>query len=450
MLAALPAAASSKRAQEPAPLVSQPAAGAPRRLDPLALGLDPARPAAPAAMATELKALPPAAIRGAANDATIFAAAGEGKDLRGEAAPDAVAAALDKRFDNAFHAAGEVRQALGFNPAAASGPLLSDPVKTVNTVRRVRGPDGVERVVKISSERTIQNEMFVRGVLEAFPFFSAHLGSPRAVAYRRMLRDPVMVMEYVRASDTRKDVSHLPMEQKAALAALAMTFGIGDVNGGAAVDVGWERSVLIDFERARDDMPSHAHAPIAERPWISLDYVNDYADYAAAVSLWKAEFAKPATQAKLLELLGAAGVSVGQAKKDLALFRHNVQHMEERLKSDIFLANQRFLKNAASYKLDEREARVLGEINRVAQRSPESGAARDVVRWLIAPEGLRGSFTLRPAELRALKRLNSFSAERRAELSRAAAAGEVRDFDGKPIPSGRALETFDKLARMLR
>ena len=299
------------------------------------------------------------------------------------AARRAAAAPASSEFDDSFQTRAEVLRRLGFNPAAQQGDVLSDPVKLTSWVARIKPKGGPARVVKIAPERTIQNEVFIRGVIDSFELLNESLRAPRAVAYRRPLLKSVMVMEDVEQRDARRDARHLPLRHKAALAMLALTFGVHDVNGKSFVDVNWRRSVLLDFERARDETTAGSPARIAgisELPWVSPFYLNDFADYVPMLTRWDAAYARPSTRDEMVALLRRVGVPETGVKEDLALFERNLRRLPQVLRADIAYANRVFNSDAAHAGLSPTQTRALSMINRAAHSSPEGGAARDVLR----------------------------------------------------------------------
>ena len=358
-------------------------------------------------------------------------------------------------LDNTFKTRAEVLKLVGFNPASQKGQLLSSPEKAGSYVARVRPPDAEQRVVKIALESTVVNEMAMRGVLESFELFSENLRAPRAVAYRRWPLNPVMVMEDVATADRRRDARHLPPAHRAALAMFALTFGVHDLNPGAFLDVGWKRTVLTDFERARTPTtvpPDNRLGALSESPWISQSHLNALSDFQPAYDRWRATFARPQAQRELAGILRRAGVPEAQIARDLTLFAENLKRLPQVLEKELGFGNRYFLDACLRAGLDERGARALSAVNRAAERSPEGGAMRDVLRLLIADvDGRRVKpFVAEPEELAVLlRRPKAFSPAARELVGRAAESGRVLDFDGKPLAAAAALAAYDALAALL-
>jgi diguanylate cyclase (GGDEF)-like protein len=362
-------------------------------------------------------------------------------------------AATAHPFDNTFKTRAEVVGLLGYDPAAQPGSLLSSPEKYGSWVARVQPAGKEARVVKIALEETVVNEMAMRGVLDSFELFSENLRAPRAVAYRRWFRSPVMVMEDVPNRSPTLDGRNLPIPQKAALAMFALTFGIHDLNPGAFLDVGWKRTTLADFERARTRTSVGSDRRVGvlgEMAWVGQYHLNDYADYKPAFDRWRATFARPAGQKELAAILRRAGVPEARIARDLAMFAENVKRLPQVLAKDIEYANREFRDDARRAGLDERQTLALSAVNRAAHLTPEGGAMRDVMRRLYGDGRARPTFQAEPAELLALaSRRDAFSAAAREALARAAERGEVRGLEGGPMPVSRALAAFDALAALL-
>jgi hypothetical protein len=356
-------------------------------------------------------------------------------------------------FPEGFTTRAKVVAGLGYDPARERGSLLSSPEKASSYVARVTpaGRPGV--VVKIAPEETVVNEMAMRGVLESFDDFSGSLRAPRTGAYRRWFLKPVMVMEDIRRQGSRMTAADLPMGQKAALALFALTFGVHDLNPGAFLRVGWRRTVVTDFERARSE--TRAAAPnrigaFSETLWVSTSYLNDEADYRPALTRWRETFAKPQSQEKLAGILRSAGVPEARIARDLEVFRGNLERLPRVLAADITLANRSFRESCARAGLTTRQTRALSDLNRAAHRSPADGAARDTLRWLLGRDPMRAEFSVHPEEIAALaRRKQPFSASARERLLQAAGNGGLFSFDGRPIEPAAAAAAFDALKRLL-
>lgn len=359
-------------------------------------------------------------------------------------------------FDNGYKTKAEVRALVGFDPSSTPGVYLSDPEKASSLVKRVSAPNGGSRVVKIAPEETIQNEILMRGVLESFEIFNESLRAPRAVAYRRWWPfSPVMVMEDVADRNPRMDGRHLPIAQRAAIAMFALTFGVHDLNPGAFVEVGWDRTTMVDFERARTE--THARPPtalglLADTPWISGAYMNELSDYLPALKRWKAAFARPESQRALEALLRRAGVPEERIPQDLALFKANLERLPAVLEADIAYANRTFQQDMKRNDLSVNQTRAISDINRAASLSPEGGVTRDVLRWLMREyRGPPATFHVRPEEIKtAAKDARLWTNAKRRALVSAAMAGEARSFDGAPLDPQAAANAFDRLASWLK
>jgi hypothetical protein len=358
-------------------------------------------------------------------------------------------------LDDTYKTRGEVVRGVGFDPFWARGEQLSYKPGFVE-VKRVTGPDGESRVVKTITKEFMDNELVIRGVIESFAPFNETLRAPRAVAYPRWfgLGRPVMVMEDVKNTNPLVDARFVPLDQRAALAALALTFGIHDLNPGAFLEVTWERTTIADFEKARAPIrarPENSMGGLSETAWVSDQYFNRMEDYRPTLDRWRRTFAAPETQERLAEILRRTGASPQKIADDLALFAKNLDALETVLAADIAYANRSFQNAARQAGLDEKETRLLSEVNRRAHVSPEGGAARDILRMLNARAGVGSEFY--PFALQAWEAQRfavghpsgAWPAERDA-IMKAAAAGTLKGSGGTPISPAAARRALDVLA----
>ena len=358
-------------------------------------------------------------------------------------------------FDNSYKTKAQVLKILGFNPfwrAARSEATdrLADR-RRGGLVARVRGEGGQSYVVKVAAEPAAQNELLLRGLLDAFELFNESLAAPRAVAYRELLGPPIVVMPDVPNRHPHMDGRHLPLEQQAALAAFSLTFGVTP-DPDAFLDVDWTRTTLADFARARQETrPGATDRRRWDAPWVSEFYVNDIADYRPALARWSEAFARPSAQAEIAAQLRRAGVPEARVAAELELFRRNHERLEEALKADIARANRDFYRAAGWAELDDRQTRALSDVNHSAQSSALGGAMRDVLRWLNGGARPDMPFHVEPDEMKMLAAAaDPFSRAARLRLAREADRGFVHRRDGERLSERQALEAFDSLALRVR
>jgi hypothetical protein len=194
---------------------------------------------------------------------------------------------------------------------------------------------------------------------------------------------------------------------------------------------------LVDTEVGRNESrPNPAMFLPMDMPWVVDNALNDPADYAPAVTAFRAAFAKAEADGSLMALLRRAGLTDREARRDLALLKGNVSRFDEVLAADLLVANRAFLKRAKEWGLDEAQARALSDFNR-ALLTLEGGVAerralamRDAARaaLLKAGEVTHTSYVLGPREWAGLLR----SEAARANLAAAAAdpAAHLPNRDG--------------------
>lgn len=357
-------------------------------------------------------------------------------------------------FDNAFKPRRELVAQAGFDPARAPGALLSDPEKAASEVYRVAPPKGPTRIVKFAPEETIVNELFARLVIENFELFNDKLRSPRASAFRRLLRRPVMLMED--AGRTPGPIE-IPLDQKVALAVLAYAIGLEDMNPGSVLKGDWRRSTIGDFEFARyrleqPKVPVETVGAFHKIPWVSITHLNEPKDYRKAIDEWRAMLKVPGTLKTLEGLLRRLGVPERRIAKDLETFKFNAEQMDHELRRDIAAANRQFRWWAKNAGLDDAGARVLSDINYAAHVSPKDGVLRDAVRSLNARAGYRAvaKFMLDPEELEFfLRQRQELSDEDKRKLLAAARSRALRGPDGRVHSREDAESAIRQLERLL-
>jgi diguanylate cyclase (GGDEF)-like protein len=357
-------------------------------------------------------------------------------------------------FDNSYKTRAQALKILGFDPRwraarAAAADRLTNGLG--RGVARARGEDGRAFVVKVAAEADAQNELVLRGFLDAFEVFNGALAAPRAIAYRDVFGPPAVVMPDVPNRHPFMDGAHLPLAHKAALAAFALTFGV-TTDPGSFLDVDWSRATMADFARARQETSvTGPDRRRREAPWVSPFYLNDAADYRAALARWREAYARPSARAELAAILRRAGAPEKRIDEDLARFDRNLARLDEVLAGDITRANMDFNRSAAWAALDERETRALSDVNHAAHVSALGGAMRDVLRWLDGGAARPDApFHVEAEELKAFaRRPDAFSRAARLRLAEEADAGRVHRRDGERLSERQALEAFDSLALRL-
>jgi len=359
-------------------------------------------------------------------------------------------------FDNTYKTRAHILKMIGFSPwwRATRSPRadrLGDPGSRSGLVARVRGGDGRAYVVKIAPEPAAQNELILRGFVDAFEVFNESLAAPRAVAYREVVGPPIVVMPDVPNRHPYMDGRHLPLAQKAALAAFALTFGVTP-DEGAFLDVDWSRTTLADFARARQETRLQGEDRRRwNAPWVSPYYHNDLADYRPALARWREAFARTSSRAEVAAILRRNGVSDARIASDLDLFERNLARLEGVLAGDVARANAEFERSAAAAGLGAEQTGALSDVNHAAHLSALGGAMRDVLRWLAGGAPPDAPFHVTPAEFAAFARSpDLLSRAARLKLAAAADAGRVHRRDGERLSERQALEAFDALALRAR
>ena len=295
-----------------------------------------------------------AALRGLKAAAEPLKALGR-RDAAAPAGPDLVFGPSPKGpagLDDTFVNAGDLKKRVGYDPMLSKKKFKlhgDDPGKLNTVILSVVEPGKTPVVVKIAQLSIIRNEIAVRRL--ARRFFGRYARVPASVAVESGY-ESYMVMQKLDASpDLYKD--SFTLEQRVAMALLARTFGLGDVNQGnvlAAHDGGppW----LIDFEVAFGRAAPFAGRLPDERialemPWMSLHSRNRVEDYQPGIRAWRALLAKPQTRAAILSDLAAAGFEKDEAASLLALFDRNAADLDWTLQNDADFVNQFVERKAA-------------------------------------------------------------------------------------------------------
>lgn len=301
-------------------------------------------------------------------------------------------------------------------------PKTSDPAKRNTEVWRVD-----QRNVKTGEERSLyekrtdleiaSNELLARALLKKFPVFSGELQAPDALAYQDgyfgLFGDTrwVLMME-----DAPGHPGHLPFQsstprQKAAMAAFAMLFGLGDVNKGNVL-YGSGKPAMIDFEqfgsRVRPNTERILTTMIAdEMPWVSRSHANRDLlpgakdPYAEAVAEAHALVRAPGFDAEFKAMAEAAGKTRGEAERLLSVVKANAEVLPLAVEAERQFGAGLFVDGAKQAGLDARRTAALSQINWEAEAGDSSllDAVRAVNASIRGGASHRGRVALEPSEL---------------------------------------------------
>ncbi|MDD5629581.1 MAG: hypothetical protein PHU21_10990 [Elusimicrobia bacterium] len=245
----------------------------------------------------------------------------------------------------------EARRRLGFDPELVKDRFnlhADDPGKLNTAVRELRLPDGRRLVSKRSSAEVIRNELLLRRVVRRW--FGRYFDAPRSLAYPLGGGEALMVMERSPGGRSYVD-TRLSLPQRAALAVLVHSFGVGDVNEGNVLYEDGGRVALIDFEQALSrHRPVTSRIPdegiAAEMPWLSRRGLNRAEDYFPAAAAWRELLARPETQAELRGMMLASGFKADEVPGVLSVVQANAARLEWVIQADVEFVNQ-FARRAA-------------------------------------------------------------------------------------------------------
>ncbi|MDE2291294.1 MAG: hypothetical protein KGL53_04360, partial [Elusimicrobia bacterium] len=249
----------------------------------------------------------------------------------------------DAVFDDELVSPRDLVKRLGYDPLAVKeGSALhaDDPGKLNTTVRQLRPKGRAPVVFKGAAADIIRNELFVRKAARAF--FGRYFETPGALAVLDGF-DSYMVMEEAPGTKswTRPTLSR---EQRAALALLVHTFGLGDMNPGNVLYAKGGEVWLIDFEQALSRRrPNHNRLPdgriLQEMPWVDAEEPPPVEDFLPAVKEWRAFFLAPATQREVERMLASSGFSADETARAMAVFRANAADLEGTIQADVDFAD---------------------------------------------------------------------------------------------------------------
>jgi hypothetical protein len=237
----------------------------------------------------------------------------------------------------------EMNKTLGYDPLAVKTrwALHADDPGKLNTQVSMLEPVGKPKAVyKGASDHIVRNELFVRKAVRAF--FGDYFEVPGALAVLNGF-DSYLVMETV-GGNKAYGRPRLGREQRAALALLVHTFGLGDMNAGNVFyGSEGEKTWLIDFEQALS-----RHGPVANRipdegilsemPWVNADEPPPIEDFLPAVKQWRGFYGRPDTQAAVEKMLRESGYPAAEVARALAVFRANIAQLEATLQADVDFA----------------------------------------------------------------------------------------------------------------
>jgi len=253
----------------------------------------------------------------------------------------------DTVLDDAIVTPRQLKKRLGYDPNSVKGKVnlhADDPGKLNTSILGISPPGKTPRVLKAARAGIIQNELFLRKVVKRW--FSRYFDTPGSLAVLNG-EDSYMVME-VAEGGKAWTAPELSIEQRAALASLVHTFGISDMNPGNLLQ-GSGRTMLIDFEQAlsrRQPVNSRLGSTglIDELPWVrqkrgyeadKREYRIEVEDFFPGVRDWRAELAKPETQAELRRMMLDSGFSDEEAAHYLAVFNLNAADLLWTIATDV-------------------------------------------------------------------------------------------------------------------
>lgn len=226
---------------------------------------------------------------------------------------------------------------LGYDPAGVKERTAlhaDDPGKLNTSVSMLEPKGGRKAVLKGADESIIRNELFMRKVVRAF--FGAYFDTPGALAVMRGY-DSYMVMEEAGGGKSWAG-PRLSPEQRVALALLAHTFGLGDMNPG---NLFYGPTVwLIDFEQALS-----RHGPVSNRipderilqelPWVDAKEPPPMEDFLPGIKAWRELFLQAGTQRAVEKMLGESGFGPEEISRTMAVLRDNAAELEWTIQADI-------------------------------------------------------------------------------------------------------------------
>lgn len=233
----------------------------------------------------------------------------------------------------------EIFRRLGFSPMEVKPRriLKRDRVKTNTEVWSIE-KNGTNLVLKESNSDIIRSEVAVRAIIKRY--FGRYFNTPNSLGVLNGYSS-YMVMEF--APGHHSYAATLNLERRVALAILARTFGLSDMNRENVLFAPDDTVTLIDFEQAFG-----AASPVINRipdksildemPWVAQDMANSIEDYLPAVASWRELFGRPETQNDISDLLVKSGYSPAEAQALLKVFSGNVSRLPWTISADIEFA----------------------------------------------------------------------------------------------------------------
>ncbi len=244
-------------------------------------------------------------------------------------------------LDNSLLSGREAAKRLGYDPLSVKDRAAmhaDDPGKLNTVVSELKPPGKPARVLKMADEHIVRAELFTRKAITAF--FGRYFETPGALAVLRGY-ESYLVMEKAEGGASWSG-PRLSREQRAALALLVHTFGLGDMNPGN-VFYG-PRVWLIDFEQALS-----RHGPVsnripddgilAEMPWVNAADPPPMEDFLVAVRDWREYFMAPANQSAVEAMLKGSGYSPEATARALTTFRANAADLDWTIQADVDFAD---------------------------------------------------------------------------------------------------------------
>jgi len=250
--------------------------------------------------------------------------------------------APDPRFNESWTRPSDLKKLLGEDPLSIPLSIAlhgDDPGKLNTVVREVRLKSGKPIVLKTSDLEVVRNELFMRKAVRRW--FSAYFDTPHAAAVLDG-REGTLVMEKSPGSRSYTGGNDMRMDQRIALALLAHTFGLWDMNTGNVLYSDGKKPVLFDFEQAlgthRPAQRLGIQSILEEMPWVNGRNLPSIEDCAPAIRAWRSLMADPAVRQELSRMLLETGWTPAQVQERLSHIDNNLSQLDWLILSDLEFA----------------------------------------------------------------------------------------------------------------
>lgn len=230
--------------------------------------------------------------------------------------------------------------------------------------------NGEQYSVVVRRTDSAENELLVTSLINSF--FADVFGTVETIIYEHEPGLHVVLRKY-KPNLSGTENYNFTDNQRANLAALALIFGLGDLNSGNVLQDENGNLVLLDFELFIYDGPLiinsalvSFHLNTSTAPFVSINGDNDYETYKAVHEYWSNKINDPAFVKDLRSMMKSARFTDAQIDTYIEAIKTNLENFEESLNLYFQKINER---NSNSYNFIKENNVICFHNRMVAKRA---------------------------------------------------------------------------------